>query len=409
MGSTRVNVVNLAGTGGQTREGIKIVDVLGASNGNFVLDGDYMFQGQPAVIAGAYGYRLYKNGIADTADGDWYLRSSLLDPTPVDPDDPAPPPVPPLFQPGVPIYEAYPATLLAMNGLPTLQQRVGNRSWAGASPQGSGIWGRMEASRDRPQASVSTAMADRDVNRWQGQIGTDATLFRRTDGSALIAGIAGHYGEADADVRSVYGNGSIKAKGYGVSASLTWYGPQGFYADAQAKLSWYDSDLRSGMLGKLVNANKGKGQAYGLEVGKRSSVGTNLSLTPQMQMIYSKVDFDSFTDPNGAVVTVGPADSLKTRWGISFDRQTTDDGGRRTHIYGLVNLSYEWLEGVRTEVSGTHIANRDTRLWSELGLGGSYSLDGRFTLYADISANTALKDFGDSYSLKGIVGLRVGF
>lgn len=37
-------------------------------------------------------------------------------------------PVPPLYQPGVPVYEAYPATLLAMNGLPTLQQCVGNRS-----------------------------------------------------------------------------------------------------------------------------------------------------------------------------------------------------------------------------------------------------------------------------------------
>lgn len=109
------------------------------------------------------------------------------------------------------------------------------------------------------------------------------------------------------------------------------------------------------------------------------------------------------------MVSLGLADSLKTRWGLSLDHQTIDDGGRRTHLYGVVNLSYEWLEGARVEVSGTHIANRDERLWGELGLGGSYSLDGRFTLYTEISANTALKDFGDSYSLKGTVGLRVGF
>ena len=59
-----------------------------------------MFQGEQAVIAGAYGYRLYKNGIATPADGDWYLRSSLLNP--VGPEEPHGP----LYQPGVPVYES---------------------------------------------------------------------------------------------------------------------------------------------------------------------------------------------------------------------------------------------------------------------------------------------------------------
>src|SRR3546814_16668596 len=85
---------------------------------------------------------MYQGGVASPTDGDWYLRSSLLDPgEPGDPDVPTPP----LYQPGVPIYEAYGANLQALNGLPTLQQRVGNRSWAaGANAEGSGSWGRME-------------------------------------------------------------------------------------------------------------------------------------------------------------------------------------------------------------------------------------------------------------------------
>lgn len=408
-GATRVDVVNLGGTGGPTTEGIKIVDVMGVSNGNFVLNGDYVFEGQQALIAGAFGYRLYKNGVADPADGDWYLRSSLLNPPPT-PTPPGPtPPSPPLYQPGVPVYEAYPQILLAMNGLPTLQQRVGNRSWAGPSAQGGAVWGRMESSRDRPQAEFSTAMVDRDIDRWQMQIGTDATLAQHADSGELIAGIAGHYGEADAAIRAVYGNGRIKSKGYGVSASLTWYGPQGFYTDAQAKFSWYDSDLKSDLLGKLANGNNGKGQAYSLEIGRRSPVGANLSLTPQIQMVYSKVDFDGFTDPNGAVVSLGLADSLRTRWGVSLDHQTLDERGRRTHLYGVANISYEWLDGTRVDVSGTPIANRNQRLWGELGVGGSYRLDDRFMFYTEVSANTALRDFGSSYSLKGTVGLRISF
>ena len=62
-------------------EGIKIVDVAGASGGNFTLLGDYVFHGDQAVVGGAYAYRLYKNGVTTPTDGDWYLRSSLVDPT----------------------------------------------------------------------------------------------------------------------------------------------------------------------------------------------------------------------------------------------------------------------------------------------------------------------------------------
>ena len=70
-------------------EGIRVIDVAGSSAGSFALDGDYVFEGDEAVIGGAYAYRLYKNGIATPTDGDWYLRSALVDPAdPTDPTDP---------------------------------------------------------------------------------------------------------------------------------------------------------------------------------------------------------------------------------------------------------------------------------------------------------------------------------
>ena len=61
------SVINVGGTGAQTVEGIKIVDVGGTSAGTFTLQGDYLFQGEPAVVAGAYAYRLYQNGICTPA------------------------------------------------------------------------------------------------------------------------------------------------------------------------------------------------------------------------------------------------------------------------------------------------------------------------------------------------------
>src|SRR5690606_8064350 len=70
FGATNVRVINLGGAGAQTVEGIKIVDVGGASNGTFSLLGDFVFQGEQAVVGGAYAYRLYQGGVSTPGDGD---------------------------------------------------------------------------------------------------------------------------------------------------------------------------------------------------------------------------------------------------------------------------------------------------------------------------------------------------
>ncbi|MGY0556947.1 autotransporter-associated beta strand repeat-containing protein [Lysobacter sp. A421] len=407
-GNTRVSVINRDGLGAQTVEGIKIVDVAGASNGAFTLDGDYVFQGEQAVVAGAYGYRLYKNGVAEPGDGDWYLRSSLLDGS--SPDDPDT-----LYQPGVPVYEAYSQTLLALSSLSTLQQRVGNRFWGvelvGA---GVGIWGRVESSNQRPEPISSTSGADRNIDSRQIQMGIDALVSEREDGSVLIGGVSVHDGRADASVTSIFGNGSIDTHAHGLGATLTWYGPQGFYLDAQTKLSWFASDLNSATLGNLVKSNNGKGEAVSVEVGKRYAVSDALALTPQFQAIYAHVDFDRYADPAGALVSADKGTSLKTRGGVSLDHQTSWSSAsgdvRRTHLYGLANLTYEWRDGTGVDVSGTSIGSRDRRMWGELGLGGSYNWGrGAYTIYTEISADTPIADFGNAYGFKGTIGIRASF
>ena len=405
-GNTRVTVINRDGLGAQTVEGIKIVDVTGASNGTFALNGDYLFDGQQAVIAGAYGYRLYKNGVSTPQDGDWYLRSARL--------DGAGNPQGPLYQPGVPVYEAYVGALQSLNRLPTLQQRVGNRSWAPSPIAGTGLWGRFESERQRPEAFVSTSGADRKADQWQVQLGLDEVLTQRHDGAALVGGMTAHYGKADSAVTSVFGNGTIDTQAYGVGATMTWYGPQGFYVDGQVKFSWFDSDLESNILGSLAQGNKGDGQAFSLELGKQTPIGRNLSITPQVQISYATVDFDRFADPSAAAVSVVKGESLRTRWGVAIDHQTNWKGRsgdiRRTRFYSVMNLSYEWLDDTEADVSGTPIVNGDHRLSGELGLGGSYSWgNDRFTLYTEVSGDTAIADFGVGYNLKGNAGFRVRF
>jgi fibronectin-binding autotransporter adhesin len=423
-GATTVRVINVGGTGAPTVEGIKIIDVGGASNGVFTLQGDFVFQGQPAVIGGAYAYVLEQNGVSTPTDGDWYLRSSLQNPPPGTP--PAGPPGP-IFQPGVPVFESYPLVLLGLTGLPTLRQRVGDRYWSDGSPPTASTpdpggaaapqvpqasWARVEGQRTRIEPKRSTTVASLEVDQFTLQAGLDG-LFLENGAGRLFGGFTLQYGQASAAVRSLYGDGTIRVDGYSFGGTLTWSGWNGLYVDGQAQATWHDSKLTSSLLGRIAS-NSGFGHAVGVEAGMPlASVGA-WSLTPQAQLIYASVDLDSFTDPFGARVSLEKGDSLTGRLGLAADYELAPKAvsGRmvRPSAYGIADLYYEFLDETDVEVSATRFANTGDRLSSSAGIGGSVSWnEGRFAfaVYGEVAARASLANLNDTYSYKGTAGLRI--
>lgn len=425
-GTTNVGVNNVGGAGAQSNEGIRIIEVNGASNGYFSLIGDYTVGGKQAVVAGAYAYQLYQGGTSTPTDGNWYLRSQLK---PTEPETP-------LYQAGVPSYEAYPQALLGLNGVPTLQQRVGNRFWAGngnkvvaqgadpvgtpyAAPEeagvaieGNGVWGRIEGAHNSIEPRFSTSATDYDQNVFKLQAGIDG-LLTETDSGKLIGGITIHYAHGKTDINSVYGDGEIRTDGYGFGGTLTWYGENGFYLDGQGQVTWYTSDLNSLLANtSLTDGNDGFGYTLSLESGKRIAIDPAWSLTPQAQLVYSNVDFDAFTDVFGSRVSIDRGESLQGRLGLTLDHENSwqNDKGLldRTHVYGIANLYYEFLEGTKVDVQGVSFASRNDRVWGGLGIGGTYNWDDdKYSIYGEGLVNTSLNNFGDSYSVKGTVGFRM--
>ena len=439
-GSGILAVNNVGGAGAQTDEGIEVITVGGSSDGQFTLAGNYDYNGQPAVVAGAYAYQLYKGDKSGDNTKNWYLRSELkpVEPTP-DPDptlDPDTNPEQHLYQAGVPVYEAYPQALLGMNGVSTLQQRIGNRVWMGsgnhvvaqgadtvASPyaaaedagtaiNGNGVWGRIEGAHNRIEPRFSTSGTDYYQNVFKIQAGLDGILAENEAGM-LIGGITVHYAHGKTTVSSPSGDGDISTDGYGFGGTLTWYGDNGFYLDGQAQATWYRSDLNS-VTAKagLGDGNHGFGYALSLEGGKRIAFDEAWSLTPQAQLVYSSVDFDDFTDPFGADVSLDRGDSLQGRLGLTLDHETSWQNANgmldRLHVYGIANLYYEFLEGTKIDVAGVSFASEKDRLWGGLGLGGAYNWnDDKYSIYGEGMVNTSLNNFGDSYTVKGNVGFRV--
>ncbi len=416
LGATSIKVNNAGGNGDQTIKGINIINVGGLSSDSaFLLDGDYVTKdGKQAVIGGAYAYTLQADGGAATPGRDWYLTSEMLPEQPGTDES--------RYQPGVPLYEQYPQVLAALNTLPTLQQRIGNRYWSQGSPTDSAAnndqwaWGRIEGSHQSSDPARSTSGSQRDIDLWKLQTGVDIPLHQYTDGSLLTGGVNFIYGKANADITSYYGDGSIDTSGYGVGTTLTWYGTDGMYIDGQLQTMWFDSDLKSDTLGRtMVSGNNGRGYASSIEGGKRYALNEEgLSLTPQMQLIYSRVDFNSFRDPYGSKVSPQDGNNLRARIGTSLDKETAwvaENGTTsRTHVYGNVDLYNEFTNGTKVKDSGVELSTRDERQWIGIGAGGTYEWqNGRYAVYGNLNLTGATNNISDNYAVGGAVGIRVGW
>lgn len=421
-GATPVQVTNAGGSGAATQRGIQVVQVNGLSAGQFQLSNpDYVIGGQPAIVAGAYGYVLQK----ESSDGNWYLRSSLKDVTVPGPGtDPAPgvPTAPPggggeaspdgplLYQPGVPVYEAYANTLLLLSQPSTLRQRVGNRQYDPADSRRDGAWVRLEGAGGQFKPSTSTTLERLNIDGWKAQFGIDRDLYAGQQDSRLIAGLAMHYGSANTRASSSFGNGSIGTTSYGLATTLTWYGKDGAYVDAQAQANLFDSDLRSRLAGKLQDGQKAQAYVFSLEGGKAFALDDGFALVPQAQLSYVTARFGSFDDTFGARIDNNRTSSLLGRVGLALDyRQSWQDArGRRqqANYYGVVNVKHEFLDGSRMHVADVPVDSRLRRTWTGVGLGVNHRHDERYDFYGEVAADT---DFAGSYALSATAGIRIAF
>lgn len=419
---TRILISNTSGPGALTvADGIKVVQVDGISNPN-------AFALAHNVMAGAYEYNLFYGGIgADVNDQDWYLRSIGLN---------------------APAQEEGPYAEILGNfanaTLGTLQQRTGNRIWPGdpQSPQtvwckdptqnfkcavtpeqaavytagqpvivGSGAWGRVVgqySSFDPQTGSAYTQQLSFIQGGYEGAI-------HESEGGVATFGLFGTYGTSSADIdltrdplTGAQRTGEITSTGYGVGANLTWLGSDGFYVDGVGQYSWYDSDLSSA----TVDGNDGSSYVLSLEAGKRFDLSSGLAIVPQVQLAYTSVDFDDFTDRAASRVSLGDGDSLTGRVGLRVEKlaiwQGENGQTQRLQVYGIANLTNEFLDGTSINVAGTSVDQRGKSLWGEIGLGGTYAWNDKLSIHGEASYATALSSGirGDNYTAKGIVGLR---
>ena len=427
-GQTFIRVTNRDGIGALTRgDGIKLVEVDGNSPaGAFKLDGDFVTRdGKPAAIGGAFAYTLHHNGLADPADGNWYLRSTVNNAL-FGPNDVI------RWQPGAVVYETYPQVLRTLNEPDTLRQRVGNRFWVGSSYKdvgncdyptsiertidGGGTWIRVKGRYEEMEPYQSTTSSTWHQDLYELQLGVDAPLNFTVRGTQPIVSVALHYGDSETEIDSFFGDGNIDVEEFGVSGYLTWYGIDGSYVDSQLHLNWFDSDLKAHDLRQLAEGVDAFGYALSLEGGRSFKFCEYYSVTPHVQITYSSEEADDIRDEYYVRMTDANNNAFRLRIGAVFDKRISgrkfndnmfgDQPLQRVDFYITPSVLYNFGEKTDITVDDTKVYQEEDDWRGELSFGATYDECGdNCSIYGEINVSSSLENFGDSTS----AGLEFGF
>ncbi|WP_444928487.1 autotransporter outer membrane beta-barrel domain-containing protein [Microbulbifer sp. SSSA002] len=427
-GTTTLVIFNRAGKGQRTGgEGIKVVSVAGDSNAQFILAGDFVSKdNQPAVIGGAYGYTLHQHGSAENSDGNWYLRSTV-DNSSVFPNGGMA-----RWQPASVLYETLPQVLRTLNIPTSLRSRLGNRYWVASSyldlvtseysdaqeqaVDRRGLWIRNSARHTTLFPKESSTRADWKQRYYQIQVGVDLPIGVSVYGSQLIGSAALHYGDSKNEVNSFFGDGSIDASNYGVSAFITWYGAGGTFIDSQLKLNWFDFEMDSKPLRQLDNSDEAFGYALSIEGGRSFRLRDYYSWTPHAQLIYTSEEANDLQDIYGVQTTDINNNGFLLRLGSIFEKRKSQHksshnmyGSRpleRFSLFVTPSLIYNVDQSTDLLVSGARLKQKPDTWYGELRLGASYDECGdHCSIYSEIYYSSSLENWGDSFS----GGLELGF
>ncbi len=341
-GNAHIAVNNIGGTGAQTEDGIKLVQVDGVSAGEYALAG--------RAVGGAYEYFLFQGGRADPNDGDWYLRSELspVDPVvdPVNPADPIidPPMLTPVFRPEAGAYLANQASALGMFNM-DLHERVGEPNLAqrqrGDGKLGS-AWARVIT--EQPRYRVNDQLVGQGRHNVV-QIGSDLTFWGNQDRG--VVGVMAASGQASNRITSEltgYGaEGRVDGRALGVYG--TWMqnaeDDDGLYIDGWLQAARFKNRVQGDGLAReeyrshSLSASLEAGYAVRLHQNDNSA----LYLEPQVQAIWTdyRIDGGQHQEVNGTVVKTAEAGGLQTRVGARLYGHSTAASGNRVQPFVGVN------------------------------------------------------------------------
>ncbi|TCL04189.1 autotransporter family porin [Sodalis ligni] len=402
-GDTQVTVNNVGGSGAQTLDGIELIRVEGASNGEFTQSG--------RIVAGAYDYTLARGTDANAAN--WYLNSSLT------PSEPIPDPHP---DPGDmverPEDSSYGVNLAAANTLFAAGRDTRSVLTTYIDPitgqqQTTSLWmaniGGHNRSRD------DSGQLRTQSNRYVLQLGGDVGQWSSNDIDSFRLGVMAGYGNAKSttvsQVSGYRAKGSVN--GYSVGLYGTWYadaaGHDGLYVDGWTQYGWFDNEVNGQDLGE--QDYKSKGFTASLETGYAFTIGANPAknaiyyIEPQAQAIWMDVKADDLTEANGTRVTGEGDGNIQTRLGVkAFMNAYSERDKNRDRLFQPF-VEANWIHNSKdfgATLNGVTISQDGAANIGELKIGVNGQLNKNFNLWGSVGQQVGNKGYSDTAGMLGL-------
>lgn len=405
-GKTGVSVSNAGGTGAQTLNGIELIHVDGASNGEFNQEG--------RIVAGAYDYTLAR-GKGDSS-GNWYLTSKQNGENP----DPGPNP-----EPGEnterPEGGSYIANLAAANNLfvTRLHDRLGETQYIDAltgEQKVTSMWMRQVGGHNNFRDAAGQLKTQ--SNRYVMQMGGDIAQWS-TDGLdrwhlGVMAGYGNNHSNTHSNISGYSSKGSVD--GYSTGIYGTWYANDaektGTYVDSWLQYSWFNNHVNGEQIAS--ESYKSRGITASVEVGQtiklnefKGSLGSTNTwyIQPQAQAVWMGVKAKNHTESNGTRVSSDGDGNLMTRLGVRTylkGHHAVDEGkGREFQPF----IEANWIHNTRdftATMNGVAVKQDGARNLGEVKVGVEGQLNPRLNLWGNIGVQVGDKGYNDSAAMIGV-------
>ncbi|WP_061278155.1 autotransporter outer membrane beta-barrel domain-containing protein [Cedecea neteri] len=399
-GTTNVSVTNAGGTGAQTLDGIKLIEVDGTSAAG-------AFKQQGRIVAGAYDYTLNAHG------NSWYL-DSRLSPGPV-------PPVPP--KPVIHVVRPEAGSYIANQAassmfLTTLHDRAGeNRYMNTLNTDGSvsSLWLRQVGVHN--QFHDGSGQLRTTGNTYVAQLGGDLTQWSSNDRDRFHLGVMAGYGNNHNNTHStVSGHGSKgSVDGYSVGMYGTWYqndqADTGAWVDGQLMYSWFNNHVNGE--GISEESYKSKGLTASVETGYTFALGesgpqanrTAYFIEPQAQVTWMGVKSGDVTEANGTRVSAEGENNVQTRLGArAFLRGHNQmDSGKDRNFQPFVKVN--WLHNTKRNgvvMNGVSLEQAGAVNVGEVKLGVEGQLSRQTALWGNVGQQLGDKGYSNTATMVGI-------
>ncbi|PVZ83845.1 hypothetical protein C9426_24930, partial [Serratia sp. S1B] len=388
-GTSTVSVTNIGGNGEKNINGIQIINVGGASNGNFTLNG--------RAQAGVLEYFLYQGTPTNPADGSWYLRSN--------------------YQDKVVTYNpeagGFVANIAAANTLFNTrledlhaadQRDMGDLS----GPTRSSLWLRQVGSRNKFEDA--SGQISNSSDRYVVQLGGEVwdTQFTGQDRFALgvMAGYGRSTGTTDSRETSYKADNSLT--GYTVGVYGTWYAQASDrhspYIHGWLQYEWFNASVSSNSYDSGTYHLNGVSTSLegGYPIAIYQGQQNHTYLTPQAQVTLNSASMDNVSN-GGVKIEQDGNNNLQTRVGLKLSNDTFIGKDKSRILTTYLNVN--WIHNNRQPgvvSDGLGVEQAGSRNIAEVKIGVDGKLTENLSAWGSLSQQLGQNGYDEKAAMLGV-------